>query len=96
MNAVIESLLQDPSLTRRIAGLGSAADAAAALIDAAAARGLRLGHDAVGAWLCSESAQPRELSSAELLAVSGGTRGANRTTAWKPATIDDEFGAQPF
>lgn len=94
MYALIESLLKDPMLARRVASLNSAADAAAAFVEAAAARGLRLGHDAVGALLDSATAQPRELTGAELLAVSGGTR--SRTTLRPIDAIEDEFEPQMF
>lgn len=94
MNRSIEFLLKDPLLAGRLSQLQSAADATAALIEAAAARGLRLGHDAIHQALAADPAQPRELSGAELLAVSGGTKSRPTVRMIDPFAGDDD--RRPF
>lgn len=96
MNRLIESLLMDPQLAGRLAQLQSVGQATAALIEAAAARGLRLGHEAVHQALVADPAQPRQLSGAELLAVSGGTRSASRPTARTMDPTGGDDGLQLF
>ncbi|WP_284617578.1 hypothetical protein [Aquabacterium humicola] len=81
MNSTIESLLTDPLLARRLMQMRSVGDAVAALVDTAAARGHRLSHDAARQALTDDPGRPRELSAAELLAVSGGTK-TRKTIRW--------------
>lgn len=88
MNSLIESLLKDPLLAGRLSRLQSVSEAATALVEAAAARGWRLGRNAVGQALSDDLAAPRELSGAELLAVSGGTK-SRRTIRTLGTNPDD-------